>query len=323
MKIGIGYRTLKTALGATLAIATAQFFDLQFYASAGILTILCVKESRKRSLVNAWERMLSCVLGLGIAALLFTIIGYYPITVGIVILTMIPLLLQLKAEEGLVTSVVVILHLYTLEKITPSIIFNEILIVIIGIGFALIMNLYMPNNEKTLVSYRNQIEANFQLIFKEFSRFLREGDMNWDGREITETSQLLVTARRLAMTEVENRLQLDEDFYVRYFHMRQKQFAVIERVMGIISRLDRTCTQGQTIAQFLDELGDAIHPGNTAPHYLKELEAMREQFRDSPLPTSRREFETRAALYQFVHEIRQYLIIKKNLTPPTSPTKSF
>ncbi|SDW86268.1 Uncharacterized membrane protein YgaE, UPF0421/DUF939 family [Marininema mesophilum] len=316
MKIGIGYRTLKTALGAALAIGTAQLFDLQFYASAGILTILCVKESRKRSLINAWERILSCILGLAVAALLFTIIGYNPWTIGIVILALIPLLLYFKAEEGLVSSAVVILHLYTLKKITLPLIFNELSLVLIGIGFALIMNLYMPNQEKLLDTYRKEIERNFQRIFSEFSRFLREGYMDWDGKEITETSQLIDTARQLAMTEVENRLNPEEDFYVRYFQMRQKQFGVIERLVGIISRLDRNCfVQGERIADFLDELSDAIHPGNTAFHYLKELQAMREEFRDSPLPQSRREFETRAALYQLVHEIRQYLIIKKELSP--------
>ena len=49
-KFSIGYRTLKTAIGAAIAIAVAQFFDLQFYTAAGILTILSVQPTKKKSL---------------------------------------------------------------------------------------------------------------------------------------------------------------------------------------------------------------------------------------------------------------------------------
>ena len=44
----IGYRTLKTALGTTLAIVLAQILGLENFASAGIITILCIKATKKK-----------------------------------------------------------------------------------------------------------------------------------------------------------------------------------------------------------------------------------------------------------------------------------
>ncbi|MBQ9999250.1 aromatic acid exporter family protein, partial [Bacillus subtilis] len=46
----IGYRTIKTALGTALAIYISQLLHLQNYASAGIITILCIQITQKRSL---------------------------------------------------------------------------------------------------------------------------------------------------------------------------------------------------------------------------------------------------------------------------------
>ncbi len=50
----IGYRTLKTALGTALAIYLAQLLHLQNFASAGIITILCIQITQKRSLQASW-----------------------------------------------------------------------------------------------------------------------------------------------------------------------------------------------------------------------------------------------------------------------------
>lgn len=47
----IGYRTLKTAIGTTISISIAKLIGLDSFASAGILTILCIKVTRK----NRWK----------------------------------------------------------------------------------------------------------------------------------------------------------------------------------------------------------------------------------------------------------------------------
>lgn len=43
----IGYRTIKTALGATLAIIIAQMLSLEYFSAAGIITILCIQVTKK------------------------------------------------------------------------------------------------------------------------------------------------------------------------------------------------------------------------------------------------------------------------------------
>ncbi|MEH6853249.1 aromatic acid exporter family protein, partial [Priestia megaterium] len=64
MKFKIGYRTIKTAVGTSLAIIIAQFFHLEFFVSAGIITILCIQNSKKKSLGSASDRFIACSLSI-------------------------------------------------------------------------------------------------------------------------------------------------------------------------------------------------------------------------------------------------------------------
>jgi uncharacterized membrane protein YgaE (UPF0421/DUF939 family) len=310
----IGYRTVKTAIGTGLSIGVAQWLGLQFYASAGIITILCIKTTKKRSYKSAWERVLACLVGMVLAAVLFELLGYYPWTMALILLLLIPIDVYFKIKEGIITSTVIILHFYTLKQINAQIVFNELALIVIGVGFALLVNLYMPNVEKELKNYQRKIEQNFKKIMNEISNYLRAGDSGWDGKEITETAQLLKEAKSLALREMENHPnEKGNDYYLRYFEMRERQFEILERILPVVSSLDVCCSQGRIIADFMDRVADAIHPGNTANIYLEELEEMRKGFKQSPLPTNRQEFETRAALLHFVNEMKRYLIIKRNL----------
>ena len=87
-KFSIGYRTLKTALGASIAIAVAQFFDLQFYTAAGILTILSVQPTKKKSLHAVYTRVISSIVGIALAYFFFEIFGYNAIKIRASLLLM-------------------------------------------------------------------------------------------------------------------------------------------------------------------------------------------------------------------------------------------
>ena len=102
-------------------------------------------------------------------------------------------------------------------------------------------------------------------------RYLRTGESEWDGKEITETARLLEEAKTFALRDVENHFLRDENIYFHYFKMREKQFEIIERVLPIVTSITRTITQGKMIADFLEELSENIYPGNTAIIYIEKL----------------------------------------------------
>ncbi|WP_035179393.1 aromatic acid exporter family protein [Alkalihalobacterium bogoriense] len=309
----IGYRTAKTAIGTGVAIGIAQLLQLDFYVSAGILTILCISITRKQSFVVSWERFKACIIGMAFAILLFETIGYHPISIIILMLLFIPVAVKAKAKEGIVTSSVIILHLYTLEMVSVAIIVNELLLIIIGIGVALLMNLYMPSVEKDLRNYQDVIEVNFKIILKEIAQHLQKDQHLWDGKEVTETYTAIQTGKDLALKNIENHVLRYEDQYYHYFKMREKQFEIIERILPFVSSLDEKVVQSHKLALYLERLSKGVTPNYRGPKFLEDLHQMRDEFQTMPLPQTREEFETRSALLYIMHELEQYLLIKQSL----------
>lgn len=312
MKYRIGYRTIKTALGTTIAIIIAQQFGLSNFVSAGILTILCIQVTKLRSLRTSWDRFLACILAMPFSYLFFEGIAYHPIMIGLLLLFFIPTLVMLKSKDGVVTSSVIILHIYSAGQVTWELLIHEVGIIVIGIGVALLMNLYMPSLENKLEDYQVKIEANLKIIFLEMVHYLSTGKSDWNGEEILETAKLLEEAKALAFRDIENHFLKDESLHFYYFKMREKQLDIVERILPMITSIPLMVKQGKMVADFMGELSEHIHPGNTAAHFLKKLEELRVEFEEMHLPKSREEFEARAALFQIVKEMEQYLIIKSS-----------
>jgi uncharacterized membrane protein YgaE (UPF0421/DUF939 family) len=321
MRFSIGYRTIKTALGTAIAILMAQQFGLDNFASAGILTVLCIQVTQKKTLRTSWDRFFACVLAMPFSALFFEVIGYHPIVIGIMLFFFIPTVVMLKAMDGVVTSTVIILHIYMANHISVELFINELGVITIGIGVALIMNLYMPSVNKKLEDFQSKIEDNFKEIFLEMVRYLRTGESDWSGEEITETARILEEAKTMAFHDIENHLLRDENIYFQYFKMREKQFEIIERILPIVTSITRTVTQGKMWADFLENLSLNIKPENTAEVFIEKLNEMKKEFEEMELPKTREEFETRAALLQLTNEMHMYLIIKSSFKEKKTPSK--
>ncbi|AKG04354.1 hypothetical protein AAV35_005840 [Salimicrobium jeotgali] len=309
----IGSRTIKTALGTPLAIWMAQLLELDNFASAGIVTILCIQVTRKRSLLSAWHRFAACMLAILYSFIFFEgLMGFTPLAIGVMLLLFIPTTVRLKITPGIITSSVIVLHLYTFGKIDLSIVWNEFLLIVIGIGIALILNIYMPSLERSLEEYQTDVEDCFSSILKEISLYLKEEKYAWAGEELTRTAELLEEAKALAYKQVENRLLKPHHPYYHYFHMRTKQFELLEQMLPLVTRISQYDEYASKIGDLFEDLSGAVHPGNTALLYLRKLEELRNYFKEEPLPESREEFESRASLYQLLNELEDYLIIKRS-----------
>ncbi|MCD8500976.1 MAG: hypothetical protein LRY71_03970 [Bacillaceae bacterium] len=150
------------------------------------------------------------------------------------------------------------------------------------------------------------------MIFEQFAIYLKEGDNNWDGKEITETADLLKKGKGIALANIENHLLRYDDQYYHYFKMREKQLDIIERMMPLITSFQETFIQGDKISDFLMELSQAVTPEKSPIDILERLYALQDEFKEMELPKNREEFEIRSSLFGLVKEIEQYLIIKRH-----------
>lgn len=310
-RFSIGYRTLKTAVGTTIAIALANYFGLDYYVSAGILTILCIQQTRKKSLHAVYTRAVASLVGMLFAFIFFELLGYHPIVLGVMLIVFIPTIVSLKVSAGFVSSAVIILHLFDAQHFTLALLQNELSLMAIGYGTGLIVNMYMGDITSTLEKYRIKIERLYTEIFTEVALYLRTGESLWDGHQLIEAEQLLNKAKSLAFKDVENHLTRHSNSYYHYFDMREEQLEIIDRILPKVTTLPVIVQEATLVANFLDELAKHVHSGNTAILFREHLEAVRKDFALMPMPKNHEQFVAQAALYQFIEEMDKYLVIKQ------------
>lgn len=310
--VKIGYRTLKTAIGAPVAISIAQLLGVTNFASAGIITILCIQPSRKKSFLSAWNRFLCCIIASIYSFVFFETLGYNPIVVGLMLTVFIPTTVFLNISQGITTSSVIIFNLYSASYLNFTFLFDQFFLIVVGIGTGLLLNFYMPSLDKQLKAKRKKLEENFQVILLEIALYIRDKNKAWSGKEITECEELLEEASELVERDRENHLLRENHPYYEYFEMRRGQFELLKQMLPLVTKLPNKYSISEKVAQFFEDLSQAVHPGNTASIYLDALEELRKEFDQEDLPTSQDEFETRANLFRLLHDIEEYLLLKSS-----------
>jgi len=313
---GMGFRTIKTAVGAGLAIWIASLLNLEFATFAAIMVIISIEKTKKKTIISIKDKFFASLLSMFLGALFFEVLGYSPIVFALFILIFVPILVKAGIQAGFVSSMVILLHLYAVEEASWATFLNEFYIIIIGMGIALLVNSIMPNFQRDIDNYKQEIEEKFEVILYEFSAHLRDGTRNWDGKEIIEVEDLINQAKNIAIQDVENHLlrKQDKDYY--YLEMREDQLELLNQMLKIVAVFSSTSLhikQKEMFATFLENLSKNVHSGNTTKTSLNELEELKETIRNTELPKTREEFEIRANLYYLIFEIENYLNLKRKL----------
>jgi uncharacterized membrane protein YgaE (UPF0421/DUF939 family) len=318
MKI-IGTRTLKTGIGAPVSIILATVFGLKYSVAAGIITMLSIQSTKRESIQIALKRIVACVLALILASIFFNIFGYSPVVFGVFLLAFIPVTAKFNLEEGIIVSSVIVTHLLVEKSTSLQLVFNELALMVIGVGIALFLNLYMPSRENLIKEDQKYIEENMKKILIKMSAALKEHDSSFADDELfRELDDRIKAAKRRAYKNLNNYLIRDMSYYVEYMEMRRQQFKTLKRMKDNFRRFSIADEHTVKVADYTEKISKDFYEKNTAEGLLKELEDLRGEFRNMNLPSTREEFENRAMLYQFLNDLEQFLLIKfefmKNLT---------
>lgn len=316
-----GYRTIKTAVATPLSMFIAQSFGVSNVVTAGILTMLCIQPSRRKSFETASDRFLACLLAIAFSAVFFEVFGYSAVVLSVLLMVFIPSTIFFKIEKGIFTGTVITLNIYLFENFNLGYISNQLYLIIIGIGTGFLINLYMPSLEKKLDQLRKSVEVRFLIIFRQISRILMNKETIWPRTEITELDNLFEEATELAKRDKENRLYGNNHSYSDYFQMRQYQFELLQRILLLIDKLPKNAIIDTEVALFIEELGEKVHTEDTAVFYLEKLQNLKDKFKQIELPKSYEDFETKSIVFQLLQELEHYLSVKRNLMQPNEKKK--
>jgi uncharacterized membrane protein YgaE (UPF0421/DUF939 family) len=308
----LGIRVIKTALAAVVAIYLAYVFQLEYWLSAGLLAIITIEVTRKKSLQSALIRLSACIVGLLIALLIFAVLGFQIWVIALYILITYPVLAKLKLNDGIVTSSVPLFHIYSAQSIALPLVWNEMALLLIGLGSAMVFNLlYMPSWERELHRHKTELEQQMSRIFIEMAKHLRDPAHVWDGRELIQADEAIQKGKMYAGRVAENAIFHAEQEWVIYYEMRDRQLEMIQHMLLILARVYEQLPHGEMAAKLFDTLSEDVkNPYYTGvvEEQLKQLELA---YEGMPLPQTRAEFATRAAILQLCLDLGYYLSIAK------------
>jgi uncharacterized membrane protein YgaE (UPF0421/DUF939 family) len=309
----IGIRVIKTAIAVVIAIYIAQFFQLTAPLSAGLFAVLGVDVTKKRGINTSAIRILASLVGLLSAALIFYLLGFHIWVIAIFVLVVYTLLAQLKLHDGIVTSTVVMLHLFSFQLLSFQNIMNEVYLLLVGLGLSTIINLiYMPDANPKLDQVRSRLEELLSLIFIEISEHLIDNENHiWDGKEILLANDTIEEGNSLAERSAENKLLHGNGYWVRYFEMRRQQLESTQRMLDLVAQVYRSVPHAQQISQLFEVLSEEVKSEYYQGNVEKLLLGLEEEFKRYALPVTREEFEVRSALLQLCVELKNYLSIAK------------
>lgn len=163
--VGMGYRTIKTAIGAGLAIWIASLIDLEFATFAAIIVIMCIEKTKKRTLHTIKEKFFASLLSIILGMLFFELLGYNPIAFAGFILLFVPILLKARIQNGFITSMVVVLHIYTLQEASLETFLNELYIILIEWGLLSLLTALCQALKRILTRTCSKLEKNLASFF--------------------------------------------------------------------------------------------------------------------------------------------------------------
>ncbi len=302
----------KIAAGSCLAILLADRLGLHYSASAGIITLLSIQNTKKETLLITGKRFLSFLLSVAISFLIFRLLGYHAFSFGIFLLLFVGACYLLKLEDGIAMNAVLTTHFLIEKSINLYWIKNELTLLIVGAGIGVLLNLYIPRNTDAIKRDQLSIEGYMKIILNHLSAALLRHE-----EEITLTEEFqslenhLEEALTRAYANMNNTLLTDTRYYIQYMQMRKNQTAILQRISSSIDFIETFPVQAQKISEFISHIAETFYEYNNALGLLARLQEIKLEFKSEPLPDSREEFENRAVLFQILNELDAFLLLKK------------
>lgn len=258
----------------------------------------------------ARNRLFSTLLALTIAVLTFALFGFGIWTLGIYLALYVPLAYRFNWEAGIAPSTVLVTHLLLEQDISLIFLGNELALFLIGAGLALLFNLYMPSQEKQIQTYHDQVEDLLKQILLRFEAFLLNGDGRNEAELITQLDKTLDEALKVVYLDRHNQLFQQTNYQVHYFEMRAAQNKILRTMAGNINKCLLEGRENVILSSLFERAAQQLSRENSAKELLLDIELFHATFRERPLPQTREEFETRATLFQLLHDMEAFIRLK-------------
>ena len=307
--------TIKISVAATLAIFLAKLLKLEFAVSAGIVAILSVQPTKKETIKTALARFFAFAAALALSVLLFNTLGF-TIPVFFLYLLLFILLCQWRSWiSAMAMDSVLISHFISFGKSGPEEILNEVLLFVIGVGFGILVNIFLKKKTDYIEELKKETDDKIRLVLHRMSlRILDPQLADYNGDCFLSLNQSLFTAKKQAEENFNNQFSKKDTYDSLYLAMRENQTKVLQEMFKCVRQISSVPHTATLVADFLEKVSREYHKDNDVRELLEELAALRSKMKSLPLPLLRTEFEDRANLFILLERLEEFLLIKRNFS---------
>lgn len=305
---------LKIGIGSALAIYIAELLQLEFSSSAGIITLLSVAGTKTETRQLGIDRLTTFILMVFLSVVFHLLIGKEWIGYGIVLVLLTFILSMKSLLATLSVNAVALSHLLRLERITAPAVFNEFLLLAIGLVIAIIINHFQnyESQRRYLQIASSNAESRIKGIFLKLSEYLKDPQVvNFVWDDIIKLEKDLMEQTQVAFQYQQNRLPSRDDYYTDYFEMRLQQTGVLHNLHYEMKKVRQSHEDALIVAGFLDEIVEHISDMHTPDHQLHQLDQLVTEIQEQNLPSSRDEFLSKARVYHILMDLEEFLVFKK------------
>ena len=305
-------KVLKIAAGSMMAIVIAGWLQLSYVTSAGVITLLSIQNTKRETVFVMMKRVAAFAMALLIAYAVFSVLGFRPLALGVFLAFFVGICHLCSFQDAIAMNTVLVTHFYAEQSMNWMWIQNEALLLLVGAGIGVLMNLYIPDNSKTIRKAQMEIDGAIKgILGRMSSTVLQESKAHYDGKCFLELEELLHHAYGEAVANRDNRLLTDTRYYLNYMSMRTTQSHILKRIYENICLLNAVPSQTYAVSAFIGKISDSFRESNNAESLLRQLEKLKLEMKEEALPVTREEFENRAVLYRILYDLEEFLMEKR------------
>lgn len=266
-------KSIKIALAAFFAIAAAGVLGLKYSATAGIITVLSIQNTKRETFRSAANRALAFLCALLLSAGAFRLLGYTLPAFGVYLFVFALLCLNMGWAEAIAMDSVLITHFLSEKSMSPALLGNEAGLFLIGTGIGILVNLHLHRKEQEFDRLADEVDRQIKGILHRMSEWLlKEDKSGYNAGCFDKLSQAIEEAKLCAAANYNNQLFAKDTRELRYIRMREQQSVVLQGIYENIKSISYLPSQANQVADLLAEIEQGYHKDNTVEGLLEKLE---------------------------------------------------
>jgi uncharacterized membrane protein YgaE (UPF0421/DUF939 family) len=303
---------VKIAIGSSAAIAVAELLRLDYASAAGGIALLTVMGTKWETFRLSLLRILTFVFTVGVMWVTMSLFHNEVIAYGVFVFFLVLLCKLVGWTSTISVNAVIATHFMAMQDFTLSNLWNEFLLVLIGVVIAIAVNQFTGHRttRKELQRHMKETEQELEMLLGGMAAYLSGQEMHvnvWE--RAAEMEHKLESYIVEAAEFKENILQehAEAEYYILYFEMRLKQCIVLHDLHQEMRRMRKLPKQTQHVAEYILYIADYVSDHGVPTKQANRLEKLFDEIRTEPLPETYDEFENYAILYHILLGLEDFL----------------